>query len=434
MKKEGDAPLIGNGAALPVVNGQLNWQGDAYSATLTGLLSGTKYDFTLWTPITSGDQEGDFCFFNTNKTTTGTAPVTPPAAPARIMVKVKTSKTVAGNVVNLAWTNSSNNETKFMVQRQDLTGDSPNGWTTIGTVAADVTTYSDTGVLPGNYNYRISAVNATGASGTNLADVGVWPVGTAVAFDGTGDTETNHTTVNDFYVDYQNVSNRVYEAGVPGLIGTPLLITDQQLTDQLQHGLDDVEQLYQSSYYRDNVPFDIVAYSRGCYAALAFAQIVTAKGIVNDARPAISPSFSFSPGLNIAPHLFVYYPGRPVEYFPDKPKVRFMGMISPVGQTGILTELVGLGSWGTVQLNPGWATTVPSGAFVYEAAYNFSLEGGVLPQVSLQTSVPIYVPPGDEHVSIARNPEVEKAIWRIANAQNVPIPLIPSRYPLYRDG
>lgn len=81
----------------------------------------------------------------------------PPAAPSNLRV-TSTSQTL----ISLAWDDSSSNESGFKIER------SPNGisgWIEVGTVAADVTIYTDTGLaLSTTYYYRVSAYNASGDS------------------------------------------------------------------------------------------------------------------------------------------------------------------------------------------------------------------------------------------------------------------------------
>jgi hypothetical protein len=81
----------------------------------------------------------------------------PPDAPSLL------SATAASQTqINLSWTDNSDNETGFKVQR------SPNGtsgWTQIGTAAANATSYQDTGLSCGTaYYYRVLAYNVNGDS------------------------------------------------------------------------------------------------------------------------------------------------------------------------------------------------------------------------------------------------------------------------------
>jgi hypothetical protein len=68
---------------------------------------------------------------------------------------------VASTQVDLAWTDNSNNEDGFRIERSDNGG----VWTEVGQTAANVATFSDTGLTPGSdYSYRVFAFNGVGDS------------------------------------------------------------------------------------------------------------------------------------------------------------------------------------------------------------------------------------------------------------------------------
>jgi hypothetical protein len=74
---------------------------------------------------------------------------------------------VSSSQINLSWTDNSNNETGFKVERSS----DGTTFTQIATVGANVTTYADTG-LPAltKYYYRVRAYNAGGNSAySNIA-------------------------------------------------------------------------------------------------------------------------------------------------------------------------------------------------------------------------------------------------------------------------
>ena len=85
-----------------------------------------------------------------------------PAAPTNLTAAVAST-----TQINLAWTDNSSNEDGFQIRRST---DGVN-FTSLVAVAADVTTYSDTGLRPGSqYYYQVAAVNAAGTSdSSNLA-------------------------------------------------------------------------------------------------------------------------------------------------------------------------------------------------------------------------------------------------------------------------
>jgi hypothetical protein len=81
-----------------------------------------------------------------------------PAAPSGLIASA-----VSPSRVDLAWTDNSNNETGFKVERSGTS--STSGFTQIATVGANVTTYSSTGLSADTrYWYRIRASNASGDS------------------------------------------------------------------------------------------------------------------------------------------------------------------------------------------------------------------------------------------------------------------------------
>ncbi len=97
-----------------------------------------------------------------------TAGVNQPAAPTALTATIQ-----AGPQVRLAWTDPSNNETGFVVQRSSDGGAS---WSQVGTVGANVRTYTDATVtLGGSYSYRVGSVNVAGTSYGTPVDVTVAP-------------------------------------------------------------------------------------------------------------------------------------------------------------------------------------------------------------------------------------------------------------------
>ncbi|MCC6857945.1 MAG: fibronectin type III domain-containing protein, partial [Bryobacterales bacterium] len=95
----------------------------------------------------------------------GGAPPPVPAAPSGL-----SATAISSNQVNLAWTDNSNNEDGFRVQR--CTGAGCTDFSTVATPGANAQAYSDTSVSGSTlYRYRVLAYNAGGESGTsNIAD------------------------------------------------------------------------------------------------------------------------------------------------------------------------------------------------------------------------------------------------------------------------
>ncbi len=91
-------------------------------------------------------------YATTNSVTVAFAPTAPSNAAATLQ---------AGPQILVAWTDSSTNETGFVIQRSVNGG----AFATLVTTSANITSYTDTTVTPGNtYQYRVAAVNAAGSS------------------------------------------------------------------------------------------------------------------------------------------------------------------------------------------------------------------------------------------------------------------------------
>jgi serine protease len=85
-------------------------------------------------------------------------PPSPPAAPS-----VLSATTISSSKINLAWTDNSNNESNFEVER--CSGD-PCTFAKVATVGANSTSYQDTGLSGSTaYTYRVRATNGGGPSG-----------------------------------------------------------------------------------------------------------------------------------------------------------------------------------------------------------------------------------------------------------------------------
>ena len=90
-------------------------------------------------------------------------PVEPPPPPAPPAAPTGLSATSTTTTVSLSWTDSSTTEEGFTVQR--CRGDGCADFTTIATLPAGTTTYSDSGLSAETaYSYRVRSFNAGGAS------------------------------------------------------------------------------------------------------------------------------------------------------------------------------------------------------------------------------------------------------------------------------
>src|SRR5256885_12850605 len=122
------------------------------SYSSTGLSEGTKYYYRVraYNAITASVYSSE-----TNATTLSNFP----AAPSGLTIT-----TITSSSVSLAWTDNSNNETGFKIQRKQ---GAAGIYTTIKTTAANITTYtdSDSALLDGTqYYYKVCATNSSGDS------------------------------------------------------------------------------------------------------------------------------------------------------------------------------------------------------------------------------------------------------------------------------
>ncbi|MEW6573782.1 MAG: stalk domain-containing protein [Bacillota bacterium] len=113
-----------------------------------------------WVELYTADvSDGDFTIYALEP-----APVVLPGLPVLLLPAAPTALTataVSATEVALCWQDNAANETGFKVERRTGSG----GWTAVGTVAADVYTYRDTGCTAGTeYFYRVCAFNTLGSS------------------------------------------------------------------------------------------------------------------------------------------------------------------------------------------------------------------------------------------------------------------------------
>jgi titin len=117
----------------------------------SGLTAATQYSYR----VSAFNIAGDSGYSNTAGATTA-AQETAPAAPTNLVTSGATA-----SAVTLNWTDTAANETGFKIERSVSGGT----FAQIGTVGADVATYTDSGLSASTtYIYRVSAYNATGDS------------------------------------------------------------------------------------------------------------------------------------------------------------------------------------------------------------------------------------------------------------------------------
>ena len=157
----------------------------------TGLSANTAYYYVVRATNTSGAS------LNSNEATATTLP-NPPAAPSGLAANA-----VSQTQVNLTWTDNASNETNFVVARSATTG---GPYTDIITLAANTTSYSNTGLTANtSYYYVVRATNTGGAS-ANSAEASATTLPNAPATpSGLTATAASQTQINLAWVD--NSSN-----------------------------------------------------------------------------------------------------------------------------------------------------------------------------------------------------------------------------------
>jgi fibronectin type 3 domain-containing protein len=121
----------------------------SYSDT-NGLVPNTKYYYRI--RATNGTIDSDY-----SNAPSATTLLNAPVPPSNLAIT-----SVVSNQVTLSWSDNSNNETGFKIQRK--TGVSGT-YATIRTTASNITSYTDSGLADGTlYYYRVCATNATGDS------------------------------------------------------------------------------------------------------------------------------------------------------------------------------------------------------------------------------------------------------------------------------
>lgn len=209
------------GAIVPVGTpaGSARSQGDS------GLTAGTLYYYRVRATNSAGQSA------NSNVASVTTVP-NPPAAPSGLTVSTPMITDGIRRLV-LNWTDNSNNETSFLVERATDVN-FLNNYTSLGSLGADTTTYTDTSTPNYNtvYYYRVSAANAGGSSSpSNTASATSQPPAPG-APNGLAATSGGPTAVNLTWSD--NASNetgfeieRAPQGGSYALVGTAAANAEQ---------------------------------------------------------------------------------------------------------------------------------------------------------------------------------------------------------------
>ncbi|MFZ4707468.1 MAG: fibronectin type III domain-containing protein, partial [Bacteroidales bacterium] len=123
------------------------------SYTDVGLGSSATYYYK----IQATNAGGNSSWSNETSAKTNTPPATVPATPSNLIA------TATGtSVINLSWIDNATNETSYVLQRSLAAG---SGYGTIATLAANTTSYSNTGLNSSTtYYYKVQAANSVGNS------------------------------------------------------------------------------------------------------------------------------------------------------------------------------------------------------------------------------------------------------------------------------
>lgn len=134
-----------------VVLGTVAPDSEEYNDTL--VTCDTTYEYEVY----AYNSEGNSAAATTTTTVACEGPGSPPAAPTDF-----TATTVSGTEIQLSWTDTSDNESGFKIERS-LTG--TDGWTLLTTTNPDVTTYTDRSCsCETTCYYRLQAYNDNGSS------------------------------------------------------------------------------------------------------------------------------------------------------------------------------------------------------------------------------------------------------------------------------
>ncbi len=145
-------------SAIP--SGRTLWPSITNRTTKPGYMG--TYNWPPVDPTAPGDTENIIPAAGRALRLDAPAPTDPPIAASGL------SATAAGATqINIVWSDNSDNETGFRLERRVGAG----SWSTVTTTAANVESYSNTGLSPSTtYEYRVFAVNGGGESSASNTD------------------------------------------------------------------------------------------------------------------------------------------------------------------------------------------------------------------------------------------------------------------------
>ncbi len=162
---------------------------DADSYSDQSVAPGTSYDYRVLAC------SGELCSAPSNTASATTPALPPPAAPSGLGAAA-----VSPNQVDLDWTDNSDDEDRFSIERRPAGGGT---WAEIATAGADADSYSDRSVAPGtSYDYRVLACAGTQCSApSNVAGVSTPLPPPPVAPSGLSATAVSHEQVDLAWTD-----------------------------------------------------------------------------------------------------------------------------------------------------------------------------------------------------------------------------------------
>ena len=211
---------------------------NATSYTDTGLASSYTYRYKLNACNGSGCSTAS----NIIEVSTEAAAEVPPAKPTGLNVTATTSTSIS-----LAWTDASNNETHFELQRAPIGaaalavaaggGDmaSALAWEVVASPDADATSYTDTGLASSyTYRYKLNACNGSGCStASNIVEASTAGATPPAAPSGVSATATNAWEVALSWADNSGDETRfeILRAESAAFYGGPAVLSFTQIAE-----------------------------------------------------------------------------------------------------------------------------------------------------------------------------------------------------------
>ena len=172
---------------------------------------------------------------------------------------------VSSSAINLAWTDNSNNETAFIIERSATSG---SNYAQVGATGANITTYADSGLNPATtYYYIVVASNTVGVSGnSNEAYALTFSLSYISPPSNLSAVAASSSTINLAWTDNSNNETgfKIERSTVSGASYIEITTTTANVTAYADTGLDQTT----TYYYRIRATNTVVdsAYSNEAYA------------------------------------------------------------------------------------------------------------------------------------------------------------------------